>query len=225
MQVTHLFFPPVPPEDMTIKTAIENLNTQRIARVAKAVFFTLSSIVLTAALALTEAAIITAPIAIPLVVISVITGLIFYRMNSLDERYVEGLTDKKRESLSKQELERVFLSETRSTNAELTKSLNHVNRLLRLEIFDEKAIKIILRLNDEAALEPISLGAFAFGKNQALNISCASEWLEHGQFGLSNYGFDVEVNWNGNPENPIQVKYLRKEKTAEGNDLPEAVLS
>ena len=222
-QISKLFFPPTHPEstEVTFKIAMDALSTQRIARITKAAVYVFASIAATVTLVLTEAAIIAWPLAIPSIVVSVIAGLVFYRLNSLDKRYVEMLDDKTRESVAQKELERLFLSHDPLTEKEVKKSLNDINRLLGLEIFDKEAIDSILRVHSLAELKgsKTSLGEFAFEQNQPIVISATSVWFEQGRFSLPSYEMSVGVTWNGNPSDPICASYKMTEKTKDGKDI------
>ncbi|HEV8051330.1 MAG TPA: hypothetical protein VGP47_02465 [Parachlamydiaceae bacterium] len=226
-QISKLFFPPILPEttEVTFKIAMDALNTQRIARITKAVIYTFASIATTVTLVLTEAAIIAWPMAIPSIVVSIISALVFYRLNSLDKRYVEMLDDKTRESVAKKELDRLLLSDEQLTSKEISKSLNDINRLLGLEIFAKADIDNILRIHTDAALKgsKTSLGAFAFELNQPIVISSTSVWFEQGYFNLPHYEKSVGVTWNGNPSDPISTSYKKTETDKNGNALPTAI--
>lgn len=226
-QVSRLFFPPSHQEstEVTFKTAMDALNTQRIARITKAVVYAFASIAATVTLVLTEAAVITWPLAIPSIVVSIIAGLVFYRLNSLDKRYVEMLDDKTRESVAKKELERLFLSDEPLTAKEVKKSLNDLNRLLGLDMFDKEAVDNILRIHGEAVLKgsKTSLGEYAFAQNQPIVISSAYEWFEKGLFNLPSYRTTVGVTWSGNPSDPICATYAKTERTRDDKEIEVAV--
>lgn len=208
-----LFFPPAAqqePKEITFNDAIRDLNVQRIARIAKTIFFTISSIATTVALILTEASIFATWMAIPAFLTVLVAGAIFYRLNSLDSRYVERLTDATRESCIKKELERIFLSQEKFTPEEVTKSLNNVNRLLKFDVFDKEAIDNILSIQqNDSNLK--SIAEMAKEQNQSIAVALGSDWFEQGRFGLPSYNLSVGVNWSGIPTDPIVVKYQSKE--------------
>lgn len=226
-QISKLFFPPTQPEstEVTFKTAMDALQTQRIARITKAVVYAFASIAATITLVLTEAAVITWPLAIPSIVVSLVAGLIFYRLNSLDKRYIEILDDKTRETVTKKELDRLFINDELVTATQLKKSLSGLNRLFGLEVFDKEALENILRIRDEAELKgtKIALGAFAFEQKQPIVISSTFSTFEKGLFGLPSYETTAGVSWTGNPSDPIITTYKTVEKTSDGQDIEPAV--
>lgn len=226
-QMAHLFFPPKMPEqsEITFKTVAEAVNRQRAARITKAAIFALSSIVGTITLVLTEAAVIAWPLAIPAIVISLTAAAIFWRLNSLDKRYLEGIDDKTRAAVSKNEIERILLSKETLTPKEITKSLKNVNRVLGNDVFSKENIETILLVKREAALSktPKSLAQVAFEQNVSLAFNSISEWTTQGRYGLPSYDYKLEVVWDGNPENPMNIEYQSKEanKDAEEEGIPE----
>jgi len=131
-------------------------------------------------LVLTETAVITWPIGIPLLLVTLVCAVIFYRLNSLDTRYVEALTDQTKERLIKHELDRILLSNTTYSAEEVTKSLKNVNRLLDMEAFDKKDLEKILSVHSEAMATGTnkSLAEFAFEQNKSLKIESAGEWFD-----------------------------------------------
>lgn len=216
-QISTLFFPPDQKDtaEISFKDAIQDLTTQRVARVAKAIFFTISSIAATVSLVLTESGVITWPLALPAILTTLIAGLIFYRLNSLDSQYVERLNDATRESCAKKELERIFLSREIFSPETVTNSLKGVNRLLGLDIFNREAIDNILCIQRNADFNaaPKSIGEMALEQNRSIAITLGADWFEQGRFGLPSYELSVGVNWTGILEDPIVVKYHAKEKT------------
>lgn len=225
-----LFFPPAAQQEskeITFNDAIRDLNVQRIARIAKTIFFTISSIATTVALILTEASIFATWMAIPAFLTVLVAGAIFYRLNSLDSRYVERLTDATRESCIKNELERIFLSQEKFTPEEVTKSLNSVNRLLKFDVFDKEAIDNILSIQQNADVNDAnlkSIAEMAKEQNQSIAVALGSDWFEQGRFGLPSYNLSVGVNWNGIPTDPIVVKYQSKE-AGKNTEADEAILA
>lgn len=217
-QTVTLFFPPEKQDlEVTFDSALSDLAIQRVARIAKTIFFTIASVAATIAITLTESGIITWPLALPAILTTLIAGLIFWRLNSLDSSYIEKLTDEIRESCAKRELERIFLSEGLFTSEEVVRSLNGLNRLLNLEIFDQDIIDRILSLHVCAGNK--SLGEKAIEQNKPLAISLGSEWTEQGRFGLPSYDLNVGVSWTGVLSEPIVVKYQSKEKVEQYQDF------
>jgi hypothetical protein len=209
-QTVALFFPPAPKDsEVTFDSALNDLATQRIARIAKTVFFVIASVAATAAITLTEAGLLTWPLAIPAILTTLVAGLIFYRLNSLDSTYIERLTDPVKESCVKKELERIFFSQESLTQEEIQKSLNGVNRLLAFEVFEQPAIERILSVHRNAGAK--SIAEAAVEQNQSLGVNLGSKWTEQGRFGLPSYELDVGVSWTGNPSDSIVVKYVSKE--------------
>lgn len=208
-QISGLFFPKKIEGDISFDSALHDLATQRVARIAKTIFFTIASIALTVSLILTEIKI-TLPIAIPALITILTAGLIFYRLNSLDNTYVERLTDSVRENCVKKELERIFLSQESFTQEEIKKTLNGINLLLKLEVFDNEAINKIIHL--ESIKNSKSLAEMAVEKNQSIAIDLGSEWIEQGRFSLPSYELNVGVKWSGKIDDTIVVKYCSKEK-------------
>ena len=219
--ISRVFFPPKPLEakEITFKTAVEAVNTQRIARITKAALFALSSVATTVTLVLTEASIISWTLAIPVILVTILTGIIFFRLNALDKRYLEGLDDTIRSSLAKKELERILLSSIPLKSEEVTKSLKDINRLLGSEIFEKDAIAHILLMQSKAALnQPLkSIAEFAFEQNKPIIISANSAWLEQGRYGLPSFELSVGVNWSGNPTDSLEVNYTRTNPTPKKN--------
>lgn len=211
-QTISIFFPPAQQNsEVTFDSAVQDLTTQRVARIAKAIFFTISSVATTVFLVLNETEVtLTWPLTISFILTALVAGLIFYRLNSLDSTYVERLTDEIREACSKKELERIFLSQEPFTQEEIAKSLNGINRLLNLEIFDKKAISNILFIHSQK--ESKSIGETAVEQNKPIAIALGSEWAEQGRFGLPSYELNVSVNWTGIPTDSIIIKYQSKVK-------------
>lgn len=218
-QTFELFFPPAKSEiEVSFDSALKDLMTQRIARVAKAIFFTISSVALTVSLILTDAGVITWPLAIPAILTTLAAGLIFYRLNSLDNRYIERLTDTVRETCVKKELERIFLSQEPLTQEEVKRSLNGANRLLNFEFFDQERIDNILSIQNNS--ESKSIAEMANEKNKSIAIDLGSKWVEQGRFDLPSYTLNVGVQWTGVANDPIIVRYQSKEYV-EGQALEE----
>ena len=222
-QISNLFFPPEIPEnrEITFDAAIDALDTRRLARITKAALFALSSIVGTVMLILTETAVLTWPIAIPLVAVTLVAGLIFYRLNSLDSRYVEFLTDKTKEKLVQHELNRILLSPSTFTTEEVTKSLNCINRLLDMEAFDAVDRGHILNMHAESLLATSSqsIAEFAYELGKPIKIDSKADWFDQGRFGLPSFARKVEVVWSGIPNDNIHIIYTSIEKNKDGSDV------
>lgn len=214
-QIVNLFFPPTLPAaaEMTFKIAMEAVNQQRIARITKTAVFAISSIAATVCLVLSEASIVSWPILIPAITVSVLAGAIFYRLNSLDKRYTNGLDDKTRSQLAKSEMERIFLGKTPFSDKHVTKSLKNLNRFLGHEIFDKEAIERILMIKNEAHRNkaPKSIAEVGFEQLVPVAISHHIEWEEPGRFGLNSYQYALKVSWDGNPKTPIVINYQSQE--------------
>lgn len=211
-----VFFPQKLPEpnEITFKTAVNAVNAQRISRIVKAALFALSSIAATITLVLTEASIIKLPAAIPALLVTLAAGIVFYRLNALDERYLEGLDDQTRSSLAKKELERILLAKEALPPKEVEKSLKDVNRLLGGEIFEKDAIDQILAAQKLAALSetPKSIAEVALEQKTPITLSSASTWHEQGRYGLPSYERCNQVSWSGNPADSLEITYKSEKK-------------
>lgn len=218
-QTATLFFPPKPtdPSEMTLKTALDAILTQRIARIAKAAIFALSSIAATLTVVLKEAMFISWPIVIPAMLISLIAGMVFYRLNSLDNHYLGELNDKKRETLAKQELERILLGSDPVNPKDITKSFKDLNRLLGNEIFAKEMIDTILRIHSEVSVDRCvkSIGQAAFDQGTPIILSYNLGWVEEGRYGLPSNEYELGLHWSGNPCDPFEIAYkIQEKKTA-----------
>jgi hypothetical protein len=215
-QFNHVFFPQVIPEStpITMKDALSLLDTQRMARITKSALFALSSFAATVTLVLTQGAVISWPLVIPSILITVVTGLIFYRLNSHDEKYIERLNEETRQTLVKKELETIFLRKNAFEVKNIPQSLQNINRLLQCDIFSENDINNILNIQfcalDAKSTKP--LAEFALEQNKPIIISSRFEWFSQGRFGLSSYDQIAQVSWNGDPEKKISVIYQSKTK-------------
>ena len=220
-----VFSPPKLSEnsEISFKSAVDALKLQSIARIAKAALFTLCSLAATITLVLTEASVISWPVTIPVMIISALTGLIFYRLNSLDQKYVEGLDDKTRESLAKKELERIFLSHNSIPANEIDKNLKDLNRLLGSEIFGKRAIDQILDIqaksflvnktgNSEQAITQ-SIAEAALEQKKSIALCFDIKWTDEGRYGWSSYNRSLHINWKGSPAEPFELVYSSSEKT------------
>jgi hypothetical protein len=219
-QISHLFFPPKlsAPSDITFKEALDATHTHKLARITKAALFALSSVAATVSLVLTEAAVIGWPFAIPAILLTVITGVAFFRLNSLEKRYAEGLDDVTRTSLVKKELDRILLTTPPLPKEETVQSFKAINRVLGNTILDLPEVIHTLYSQDLTQSQQ-SLADLAHEHNQPLAFAYNVEWFERGHYGLPSYQFHVEIIWSGNLEDSIHVKYYKTEKTRDGKDL------
>lgn len=218
-----MFFPtklPDCPDEISFKSAVEAANSQYLARITKAALFALSSIAATITLVLTEAALITWPLAIPSIIISLITGVAFFRLNYLDQVYMKGLEDPKRADLIKHELMKVFNSTPCPEKDQALQTLHGVNRLLKCEMFTEELILQISNLYEAETFEPKtkSLATLALELNCPIRISGATKWFEQGRYGLNSYQFEVDLSWEGTPDSEMLIFFKQTEKAKEGEE-------
>jgi hypothetical protein len=209
-----IFFPQ-PPKELDFKGAVAAIDTQRISRIAKSAIFAFSTALSTVTMILSEASIIAWPIILPLVAISVVAFGVFYRLNSLDKKYVSGLDDAKRTSLVQTEIEKVFHGKEKMDDVEVTKSLKGINQILGNVVFNDNFIKSILATNAEKTTSEKSIAEIIVEKKQEkmMNFSCTSEWVEKGGFGLPAYKYTFTVKWSPVPlETKVEYQCVEEKK-------------
>ena len=132
----HSVFFPKTEGPLDFPSAVNAIENQRIARITKIALYTLAAIATIATLVLTEAAVITWPIALPIIAVALVAGAAFYRLNNLDETYLAKLDDQTRMALAKKELETLFNSPAGSKTAkEIERTLCETNKLLGHAVF------------------------------------------------------------------------------------------
>jgi len=171
-------------------SAIKAVENQRIARIVKTALFIFSTITATTLLTLSEASAIAWPIVLPALAVTLVAWGIFYRLNSLDKRYVEGLDDNTRVTLAKKELERLFFSQPHPSPDAIQKALQGINHLLEYPVFSPEYIQ----------------NAQKTAGSDKLSLKLQEEWFEKGWYGLPSFNRSLTVQWDGQTAESIVIE-------------------
>lgn len=223
---TRALFFPKQPDELNFKSAMKAHKLQDIAWITKTALYALASVAATFTLFSIEAAAITWSIAAPVIAATAILGLLFYRINSLNERYVAGFDETTKPAIIKQELATLFQSKEEQSLKRIVKTLHGVNRLLGTELFDDHDIAKIrqLALIKQEGQLPESLAEIAHLCDIDLSINKSHDWVEKGRYGLNNYECSYAVAWDGKQDSPIDVIWKRKpEEDPRGAPEPEPI--
>lgn len=188
----------------TVMSAIER---QRVARISKLAVFIFSTAYTLATATLAEAGVVTAAVALPALLVSLVFWGLFFRLNNLDDAYVEKIDDTVRQDLAKRHLERL-LFEVPLTEAEDLKQLYsgfaHVNALLGTDIFTADAFKQFTSINF-GSHTPKSLFEAAHEQAVPLSLDLQTEKFEPGRFGWPSRRRIAAIKWNGQKDSAIAV--------------------
>lgn len=187
IRLPSLFFPKSY-DNIDFPTAIEMLEQQKLARITKTALFALATIGLMALCTLAELTVISVLISLPILLITVVAGSLFLRLNLLDQAYLEGLTEEKRPQLIKNSLDSLFNQSTYS-NLEKRQTLLQINTLIGYPLFSSTLINQ-LTMNTEANSKPLEL---------------THDWIDQGRFGLSSSSRNIHVTWSGVQGDPFSV--------------------
>lgn len=218
MQIGDIFNPKTPAE-LDFKNAVKAENTQRLARITNIALYAIMSFVATLTIVLNEAAVITWPITLSLIAVNLVIAGLFFRLRSIDHKYLKDFDDAKRSDIVKNEIERIFHSQTTFEDKEIMTSLKGINRLLGNPIFDQALIEKILLTNAAARKNAIaqSLAQTAQEQNIDIDFACESEWEEQGRFGLPSYKYAYNVAWSFIPGESIVTYSSQEIKPEEKN--------
>lgn len=220
MQIGEIFRPTTPAE-LDFKSAVKAENTQRLARITNIALYAIMSFVATVIVVLNEAAIITWPITLTLIAVNLVIAGLFFRLRSIDRKYLQDFDDAKRSDILKNEIERIFHSPTPFEDKEISASLKGINRLLGNPIFDNELTEKILLANAAARKNTVikSLAETAKEQNIEIDFSCHADWEEQGRFGLSSYKYSFDVVWSFIP-GESKVTYSSQEIKPEEKNAP-----
>lgn len=216
-QARAMFFP-VKKGNLEFSDAVNVIKLQQAARVTKAALFALASIAVTAIVVLAEASLIAWPIFLPALVVALITGILFYRLNSQDKKYVEGLDDSIRASLAKKELHSLLCERPAKEikPKEIEDKLKGINLLLGHKVFTEDYRKRLIDFHRTCEGSK-SLSEEIKGKGANLEIAFKKEWQETGRFGLPSHKCSIDLKWEGKE---IEVACTHKEIVQEEETPP-----
>lgn len=205
LPIRAMFFPKKP-VSMDFTAAIDALKMQQMARITKAALFALATLALTAVVVLSEASMIAWPIFLPVVIVTLVAGFLFYRLNSLDDQYISGLDGNLRASLAKEEIDKLFCQRPSRElkKEEIESTLQNINTLVGHEIFCATFRKKVIDAHESCDGEK-TLAEFFEAKNIPFHIEGKREWEEKGRFGLSSYTRAIDIKWNGKKSDSIHV--------------------
>lgn len=205
-----LFFPPTP-EKLNFQAAVQAHRHQQLARITKMALFIIATLAASATIILTEAAIITWTIALPVIAVTIAAGLLFYRLNALDHRHIEHVEDEKKDVIVQKRLEKLFYEPTIRDDKYVRDSLRGLNRLFGKKIFTDTFIAKIVFLNNLKAdgVDEKSLAQLAKEEEVNLSIRFEDEWTELGRFDLPGYQWSLKFNWDGQHGSPIEISCKR----------------
>lgn len=191
IRLSSLFFPKSH-DNIDFPTALAMLDQQRLARITKTALFAIATIGFTTLCTLAELTIIPPLISLSILLVTVVAGLLFLRLNLLDQTYLEGLTEKKRSELIKTSLESVF---NQSTDSTLKKkpTLIQINTLVGYPVFSPTLIDQ-LTINTITPSQPLEL---------------THDWIDQGRFGLSSSNRNIHITWSGVQGSPFFVTESR----------------
>jgi hypothetical protein len=202
----HNTFFPKKIENYQFDQAIAAIDQQQIARISKIALYVLAVIGTTATVLAIEASLFVLPIAIPIMIVTAIAWGIFFRLHTLDERYVEGLDDNLRSNLAKEELTKILCTAPaeKSDETALGNTLGNINKLLGQMVYSTEQIKTICELNAKRPVDQ-SIAAMAQVEGISIAIDHKLESLDIGRFGNPSYKRTLEVHWKGTTDDAIAI--------------------
>lgn len=227
IQPLRLMFFPKKPASIDFQTAIDALKLQQRARITKAALFAIATIALTAVVLLSEASLIAWPIFLPVVLVTIAVGVLFFRLNSLDNRYIEDLDGDQglRASLAKQEIDRLFCSRPSSAikKEEIDRTLQEINLLVGHQLFSPTFRKQVLDMHDRSAGDK-TLAESAEVLGVSLALECKKELQEKGRFGLPTYVRAIDMKWGGKKADAIELtcRYAPLKQEEEKGETPKS---
>lgn len=204
----------------TVISAIERLRAARIAKLAIYIFST--SLILAVA-TLTEAGAITAMVAIPALLVSLVCWSLFFRLNGLDCVYMGNADDRIRENLAKKHLECVLFEIPLAgikTIEQLCPVFIHINMLLGVDIFTVETLKPLAGLN---LSDSGSRTLFDIAQEQSipLLLDLQADFFERGRFGLPSYHHKAAVQWDGAKDSDIIIHMQTVVEQTNAENLPD----
>lgn len=195
-------------ENINLASALAAIDRQRVARIVKTAVYVFASFATATSIMLTEAAAVTWFIAIPTLTITLAAWMIFWKINRLEMRYIEGISDKMRSDLAKSELDRLLFRQSieayRDTN-ELRKAFENINTLLACEAISPVFLKGIIEIKERAPASAKTLHEVAQECCIPLSLSHSREKLEKGRFGHPSCSRMLEIKWDGKREEAIEI--------------------
>lgn len=202
-------FSPPKNENPDFTSALAAIDRQRVARIVKAAVYIFATVTTAVSIMLTEAAVITWPIAIPTLLVTLAAWGVFWRLNRLDDRYVEELDDTRRMELAKKELERLLFTQTLDTfpdSQSLSKAFENINKLLSCEAFSQEFLKNIREIKERAPTSTKTLCDTAQELCTPLSIKCTRDEVEKGRYGNPSRKRNLELDWSGKRDDAITIK-------------------
>lgn len=212
-------FAPKPPTEFTFETAAHACKMQRIARITKTAFFALATLSTMAALSLSDLSVITWPVTLTLIGITIVALGTFFALNRLDKKYTKELSDDKRSSLVTNEIENIFHGKRRRSDQEIKKSLTQINCILGTTVFTKRMTENLLKVNalsTQPEHQTKSLNEIALEHTIPIIFSCSCAWKEKGRFGLPTCDYKFEISWSHIPgETKVTYSCIEEKKDEE----------
>lgn len=206
-QMKAVFFPKKV-EKVDLQSSLAAQNNQRIARITKTAIYIFAALATAAMIVLTEAAIIAWPVTIPVILITAIAWIVFYRLNKMDQQYTQDIDDKMRSDLCKKEMEKLFLEDTKGKELVVERTLTDLNQLLGHPVFEAPFISKVREIQTKRG-ESKTLAEAAQLLSTPFTIDSQQKWREQGRYGWNSYEYEVKMAWSGKATEPIEVSYKK----------------
>lgn len=214
--ITHypdISFPPKN-DHIDFTSALAALNRQRVARIAKVAIYIFATIATAASIMLTEAAIISLPITLSALLVTVTTWLIFWRLNSLDDAYVDKIDDHQRSELARMEFERLLFHEKLNSfksGLQLALAFEDINKVVSYPLFSTEFLQKLLAIKEQTSNGNKTIYEAAKELTTPLSLCTHNEIVERGWFGKPPLKRKIEFKWDGEKDEGI-VLHMTTEK-------------
>lgn len=217
-------FPYLYPEQIStwdFQSSIEALKKERVTRISQIAQFILASTATTALIILTESSTIILPIVIPLMLITVVSWIIFFRMSSWVEAFTQDLEDQKRSEIAKQAFEQILIKSKMEelSYEEIDKFFQNLNQLLECPLFDDQFMQKLYLLKAESHQDKTFAEA-AIAKDVNLSFHYEQTQVISNLFGAPSVSLYLKAEWNGDPKQEAFFQ-IEKKKMAEQQEFLE----
>lgn len=217
-------FPYLYPEQIStwdFQSSIEALKKERVTRISQIAQFIFASAVTTALIILTESPKIILPFVIPVMLITVVSWVIFFRMSNWVEAFTQDLEDQKRAEIAKQAFEQILIRSKMDelSYEELDKFFQNLNQLLECPLFDVQFMQKLNFLKAESHHDQ-SFAEAAIEKNVNLSFHYEQTQVIRNLFGAPSIRLYLKAEWNGDPKQEA-IFQIEKKKITEQQEFLE----
>lgn len=215
-------FYPSQREHIDMSAALDALDWQREARIARLATYIFSTIATIVCVGLMESTVINLSITLPVFVITGLAWYLFKKLDNLDEVYTEKLNDAHRCDLAKNEIKRILLQarlDSFTDNNHFKKAFENVNKVLGCRLFSLEYIQAAIAIKNQTEDLSKTLHDIACEKSYSLAIDVKHEECERGLFGRQTIQKELECRWSGKNEDEL-VLLLKSDLYKEARETP-----